>query len=274
MKMSYLKVKKRLKQKVKAVVGRIFRFEPGYEFTPAPSIQKQSFSFQYKGRTLFIEADYTSPLYETVAEIVDYDCYQLSQVSFATSSDGIVVDIGAHIGVAAVVLAQLHRGRIFCFEPLPQNCEFLRLNLKLNNLTNVQVIPAAVMAADGSVAFEVNPHLSVVGHAGHVIRGDPLSFTQKLQLRSVSLTSALAGFPGSQIELMKLDCEGGEYGIVEQITPELAMRIRNITLEVHDLDRARNVSVLSERLKALGYRLRYKKELLSRPGLHHLLASR
>ena len=274
MKMSYLKVKKRLKQQVKTLVGRIFRFGPEYTFTPAPSIQKQSISFRYRGRVLLIEADHSTPLYETVAEVVDYDCYQLSQVQFSDRSEGVVLDIGAHIGVATVVLAQLHHGRIICFEPVTRNCEFLALNLRSNNVTKTEVIPAAVMGADGCTIFEVDPNVSVVGHAGHVIKGDPLAFTQKLQVKTISLASALLSCTGAHVELMKMDCEGGEYAIVEQITPDLARHIRNITMEVHDLDRNRNVSTLSGRLKSLGYRLLYKKELLSRPGLHHLLASR
>jgi FkbM family methyltransferase len=274
MKMRYLRLKQRLKQQLKTVVGRIFRFEPGYKFTPAPSIQKQSFSFRYQGHMLLIEADYATPLYETVAEVVDYDCYQLSQVKFSGGTEGIVLDIGAHIGVATVVLAQLHRGRIFCFEPIPRNCEFLEANLRSNNVTTAQVMPSAVTAADGFTTFEVDPNVSVVGHAGHVIKGDPLAFTQTLQVKTISLPSALLACGGAHVELIKMDCEGGEYAIVEQITPEFARRIRNITMEVHDLDRDRNVTTLTERLKSLGYRLLYKKELLNRPGLHHLLASR
>jgi hypothetical protein len=107
-----------------------------------------------------------------------------------------------------------------------------------------------------------------------VLKGDPLVFTQKLQVKTLSLPSALLACTGANVELIKMDCEGGEYAIVEQISPELARRIRNMTMEVHDLDRDRNVSALSERLKSLGYRLHYKNELLNRLGLHHLLASR
>jgi hypothetical protein len=40
---------------------------------------------------------------------------------------------------------------------------------------------------------------------------------------------------------LKCNCEGGEYEIVKQITPELATRIRNISIEVHDLDQSRNL---------------------------------
>ena len=270
----YLKTKKRLKETIKEGVRRVFRFQPGYEFYPARSIQKQCTTFLFNGRTLTVEADHTTPLYDTIAEIVDYDCYQLSEVKFSGASEGIVVDIGAHIGVASVVMAQLHPGRMVCFEPFPRNCELLRNNLKLNGLAQAEVSPAAVTDTDGNVEFEINPGISVIGHVTRTVKGDPLAFTQKLQVPSVSLRKALAPFQSSPIELIKMDCEGGEYAIVEQIAPDLAERIRNMTFEVHDLDRQRNVEALSNRLKSLGYHVRYKKEMYNRLGLHHLLASR
>ena len=65
-----------------------------------------------------------------------------------------------------------------------------------------------------------------------------------------------------------------DYGIVEQITPDLLPRVRHLTFEVHDLGGNRNVRVLMEKLQQRGFSLRYKKELYGRFGLHHLLASR
>jgi FkbM family methyltransferase len=270
----YLKTKKALKENVKEFVRRIFRFQPGYEFAPARSIQKQSAEFLFRGRSLTVEADHTTPLYDTIAEIVDFDCYQLSEVKFAGAREAVVLDIGAHIGIAAVVLGQLHPGPIVCFEPFPRNYELLQANLKRNGLTQAEVVRAAVTETDGEVEFEVNPGISVIGHVTSTLRGDPLAFSQKLQVASVSLREALAPFPNSTVELIKMDCEGGEYAIVEQINSSLARRIRHMTLEVHDIDPQRNVSTLSERLKSLGYQLRYKKEMHKRMGLHHLLASR
>jgi FkbM family methyltransferase len=274
MKTSYLKAKKRAKETLKEIVRKVFKFQPGYEFVPAPSIQKQSLSFAFRGRTLTVESDYTTPLYGTIGEIVDFDCYQLSDVEFTGGKEGLVLDIGAHMGVAAVVLAQLTAGRVLCFEPFPRNCQFLQNNLKLNGLTNVQVTQAAVTEFDGTVAFEFDPTVSVVGHVAHTLKGDPLAFSQKLQVPSVTLRKALAPYPNSTVELIKLDCEGGEYAIVDQIGPDLAPRIKHLSFEVHDIDPQRNVTTLTERLKSLGYRVRYKKELHNRLGLHHLLASR
>jgi FkbM family methyltransferase len=272
MKTLYYQAKRRLKDGIKDFFRKALYLN--YEFLPARSIQKQAITFKFRDQTQTLEADYTAPLYDTIAEVVDYDCYQLGEVRFSGSSDSLVLDIGAHIGTATVVLARAHAGRVISFEPLPRNLQWLENNIKLNGLANVQVVPAAFAEQDGTITFHVNPDFSVAGHAAHTVNSDPLAFRDAIQVRAITLPTALAPYGNVPIELIKLDCEGGEYAVVDQITPELARRIRCLTLEVHDLDGARNVKTLRAKLEALGYRVVYKKELHQRRGLHHLLACR
>jgi FkbM family methyltransferase len=274
MKATIQRLKGTIKAPIQKVARRVFRLDPGYEFKSAPSIKQQTIEFEFKGERLSLTCDHTSPIYDTIAEIVDYDCYQLEGLDFSDSAGALVLDIGAHIGTASVVLSRLHQGKILCFEPLPENRRFLKKNLEANQVAKAVVVPAAVTEQDGFVEFAVNPNSSVAGHLAHSMAADPHAFTQLLRVQSVSLRSALAAYPKERIHLIKADCEGGEYGIVNQITPELLPRIRHLTFEVHDLGGKNNVRTLMERLRGLGFNVRYKKEMYSRFGLHHLLASR
>ncbi|MCE7979658.1 MAG: FkbM family methyltransferase [Caldilinea sp. CFX5] len=56
------------------------------------------------------------------------------------------VDVGANIGYYSVFAGQLSgdKGKIFAIEPAPDNLEFLRQNITLNHLTNVEIFPCAV----------------------------------------------------------------------------------------------------------------------------------
>ena len=86
----------------------------------------------------------------------------------------------------------------------------------------MRVHQAAVADADGEVGFQLDPESTggrVVRHAG-------------VRVPAVTLAQACTG----TVDLLKCDCEGGEYDIVDQMTQELAARIRNISIEVHDLD--------------------------------------
>src|SRR5260370_37471881 len=114
-----------LKWETKQLVKKIFRISGGYEFIPAPSIRRQRMEVRIGGEIVVFEADYATPLYETIAEIVDYDCYQLGKIQFSRSNNNVVLDIGANIGVSALAFSQYHSGKIICFEPIERNCALL-----------------------------------------------------------------------------------------------------------------------------------------------------
>ncbi len=98
---------------------KVLRMDPGYEFKSAPSIKEQLISFEYKQHRLSMTCDHTTPLYDTIAAIVEHGCCQLDQIDFSNSADSLVLDIGAQIGTASGALSRLHRGKILCFEPVP-----------------------------------------------------------------------------------------------------------------------------------------------------------
>jgi FkbM family methyltransferase len=274
MKATIQRLKGTIKAPIQKAARRVFRLDPGYEFKSARSIKQQTIEFEFKGERLSLTCDHTSPIYDTIAEIVDYDCYQLEGLDFSDSAGALVLDIGAQIGTASLVLSRLHRGRILCFEPVPDNCRFLQMNLAANQVGNATIVPAAVTDQDGFAQFAIDPNSSVAGHMAGIMAADPRAFSQSLRVKSVTLRTALAEFPGHMIHLIKMDCEGGEYSIVDQITPELLPRIRNLTFEVHDLGGKNNVRTLTERLRGLGFSVKYKKEMHNRFGLHYLLAKR
>lgn len=63
-----------------------------------------------------------------------------------TSGD-VFVDIGAHVGLAAIAFAKrFPKSRVFAFEPIPATFEDLEWNIKANNLSHIitpQVSPSA-----------------------------------------------------------------------------------------------------------------------------------
>jgi hypothetical protein len=55
-----------------------------------------------------------------------------------------------------------------------------------------------------------------------------------------------------RVDLLKIDCEGAEYGILASLSPQIAAHIRQISMEVHTLP-GRSTQELSDRLDALGF---------------------
>lgn len=131
----------------------------------------------------------------------DYDSPAIPWLSART-----VVDIGANVGASTLwlMLKCAHAERALALEPNPLACARLRKNVAANEpLARVQVVEAALGDAEGnqrfeSAAFSIQSHLTPEG--GHLV--DTISLAGVLKMA------------GGFIDIMKLDCEGGEYALL------------------------------------------------------------
>ncbi len=135
-----------------------------------------------------------------------------------------LVDLGANIGLSSVWLARNYGcTTIVAVEPSPENARLARMNLELNNIP-AEVVEAAVGASDGTVYFQEEQESNL----GHVASsGRPV--------RQVSMRTLLERLPpGSEIDVLKMDIEGGEGPLLEA-TADLAWlgRVRSIIAETH-----------------------------------------
>jgi FkbM family methyltransferase len=77
----------------------------------------------------------------------------------------VVFDVGAHVGFYTLLAATLvgTRGKVYAFEPLPANIQYLKTHLRLNRIANVTVIEKAVSDNPGVATF-VEESSSAMGH--------------------------------------------------------------------------------------------------------------
>lgn len=245
---------------------------PVAAFRPAPSIRKQQVEFLYGGRSFCVTADFSTPLYETVAEIADYDCYFLE--CFPAKVDGIILDAGANIGVASLVLAARFGSRVFAIEPIESNFRALQANLAANPGLDIQPIRAALAAADGELQlWQVRDH-SVSAHMWHgsVEESPPNLVGHRVPALSLNSLLKLAG--AKQVGVLKMDIEGGEHPWLDSLTPETAAPIQRITMEVHEKGRAGGIRTVRRRLRELGFQSCEKPEMFGRRTLRHVFAWR
>jgi FkbM family methyltransferase len=258
-------VRARLRHRALALLGS----PRPYYFLPSPSVESQVMRFRYRGKAFTVEAGHSTPLYETIAEVVDFDCYQLERLDAGALSQGVILDVGANVGVAALCLSQLS-GRVVCFEPLPENAARLRANLASNGVLHATVIESAITRLNGKVSFWVPEHEDVGGRVTDVAPGEG---GRLLEVDSIDLVTALSQV-GGPIALVKVDCEGGEYELLGQLTPAMVERISAMTFEIHERGNGRNLEAASRRLKELGYTLSFRPDPFGREQLHHVLARR
>jgi FkbM family methyltransferase len=142
-----------------------------------------------------------------------------------------LVDIGAGIGEFAIDVAVRHPTcTVHAYEPAPETFEVLRQNVWLNEARNVHIHCAAVTGVPGVAALDVSS-LHAARH--HIARGDVPS-GEKREVAAMTLAEVLDGLGTSICAFLKIDCEGGEYALLQGADRDTLARISRICLEYHD----------------------------------------
>ena len=137
----------------------------------------------------------------------------------------VVYDLGANVGyytLQASVLAG-PQGKVFAFEPLPRNLEYLRRHLALNRIENAVVIDAAVADRSGTVRFEEDASTSKgrIGAQGG------------LEVRAIALDDWIDQGKLPPPNLLKIDIEGAELQALQGARKALSRTHPTIFLSTH-----------------------------------------
>lgn len=165
----------------------------------------------------------------------------------------VVFDIGANIGTFSVYAAKRvgRTGRVFAYEPDPENYELLLKNLRLNEARNVVPVRKAVWGRKGRIEFCSCSHGSISSAVGGGIG-------KRIAVEATTLPDELRARRIGKIDLLKVDIEGGEYELFESFPPGfLEKRVSKIILEYHN-DRVKGKSgrTLEKLLGRRGFRVR------------------
>jgi FkbM family methyltransferase len=109
----------------------------------------------------------------------------------------IVWDIGANVGFYTL-LASRRAARVIAVEPLPENLRYLEKHVRLNGITNVEVLPAAAGHECGRQSFCLGENSST-GHLG----------AGTYEVNVITLDSIYEKFGAPHV--IKIDVEGAEY---------------------------------------------------------------
>jgi FkbM family methyltransferase len=151
--------------------------------------------------------------------------------------DGMVaIECGAHHGAQSILLSRWvgQCGKVIVVEPMPDNVEILKKNIKLNNLHNITVIEKAAGPSNGSVFMKKRSNAAVAS-----VGGGKTIKVESISLDEISTT--LGVIPS----LLKIDVEGFEYKILEGAERILSTHPM-IFLEVHTLTLPRYGNVFGD----------------------------
>jgi len=141
----------------------------------------------------------------------------------------LILDVGAHIGLAATRFRELFpRATIHCFEPFPESFEILEK--AVGELSPIQLHNLALAATEGQADFSVNRNsatnslLASDDSAEMYWRSDAPSTTGTLTVPTASLDAFAREHSIAQIEILKMDVQGGEYDVLKGAAELLGRR--------------------------------------------------
>lgn len=195
-------------------------------------------------------------LFLVFKEIFMSDVYDIDELIARLPPKPVVVDIGANAGYFdLILLSKISDAKIFAYEPMPANAKLLGDTIKENNLeTSITLFQKAVTGKpQGNLTLYVEDAADSTVVAS-VFSDFNQSNEQKVSVPCVSLTEIIEGNQLTSIDILKVDCEGSEFDIFYNTSPELIKRASIIAVEVHDMDKDKaNIDYFNNFLKSIGY---------------------
>ncbi|MGC2530641.1 MAG: FkbM family methyltransferase [Candidatus Acidiferrum sp.] len=165
-----------------------------------------------------------------------------------------VIDVGAHIGYHTLLFAKCvgPSGRVFSFEPLPENFALLRKNVELNRLTQVRILNQAVFSRSGEITISVPDDQPNSGNGSACLdRG-----LQQFLVNAVSLDAFCEEF-SIRPDLLKLDMEGAEYEALLGAARVIGRFRPKLLIELHHFDGNVAAHPVPELVSGWGYEIRW-----------------
>lgn len=164
-----------------------------------------------------------------------------------------IIDIGAHVGMFSVYCAVLNpKMEIFAYEPDDRNFAAMKENLKLNNVRNVKMKNVAI----GGTSGERTLFLSRDSHNHSILSAEAagdFSGEEKI-VNVVTLERILEQNRLAKVSLVKMDCEGAEFEILENLSAEVFDVVENFYVECHRYTYEMNPARLVEIFKKHGFK--------------------
>jgi FkbM family methyltransferase len=194
-----------------------------------------------------------------------------------------VLDVGANIGVFGVRAAQKGKNvKVFCFEPIPEIAETLAKNAELIGGGQISVFKYGVSSENTEAEFTYFPNTPALSTLHpeqwdkdpqafrNAVKGTmknppenmrwmkliPTIFSgliasylvsgrKKIKCNLRTLSSFIREANIQKIDLLKIDCEGAEWEVLQGIKNEDWSKIKSLVIEVHDVDnRLRDIQEL------------------------------
>ncbi|MFT5777339.1 MAG: nonribosomal peptide synthetase DhbF [Crocinitomicaceae bacterium] len=197
----------------------------------------------------------------------------------------VIFDVGANIGIFGIRAVQSFPDTtIYCFEPIPEINEVLQGNADLFDSKRLKVLPYGISDVETTATFSYYPNTPALstlhpedwdndpGAFAKAVKGTmrnpppgmkwmraiPTAFSGLIAKNLVKgkkdvkcelkrLSSIIKEYNIEQIDLLKVDCEGAELGVIKSIEEQDWPKVKSLVVEVNDqngrLDQIKSILV-------------------------------
>lgn len=141
------------------------------------------------------------------------------------------VDIGSNIGYYALLAGTLvgPSGKVLAIEPEPNNFKLLKMNVRNNNIENVETIQCAIGSKDGVSEF----YLTEASNTNSLITPSTDRIVSSIQVCTRKLDTVIKDYGLPQIDLVRMDIEGGEIIAIKGMRYILKHYKPKVLVELH-----------------------------------------
>lgn len=221
------------------------------------------------GKTLFVDAADTGFIPYLICDGV-YEPYETELFQQLIQPGMVVVDVGANVGYYTLLAADRvgPTGRVYAFEPDPDNYALLVRNVAHNRCTNVVTVPRALDSGSGVRALFLGSH----NLGRHSFASDNVpDVGGRVDVNTIGLDEFFATMAdqgdGSRVGLIKIDVEGAEGLVLAGARETLVRNDTAVLLEFWPTGMRRLGSdprALLDGLTAIGFDLRQIDERKAR----------
>jgi autotransporter strand-loop-strand O-heptosyltransferase len=157
-------------------------------------------------------------------EYVDREINQekIYEKYFDFEQGDVVVDVGGHAGFFSERASKMGASKIITIEPDSDCCEIIKEKLDASGL-EYKVYNCAIADTNDLLYFDGS------GLAGHIVNYETSRSVQGITFEKLIQDNNL-----TKIDFLKLDCEGGEYSIINEKNIELFKRVcKKVACEIH-----------------------------------------
>lgn len=198
------------------------------------------------------------------------EVYVEEEYQFKTAYKVVLIDIGTNIGTASLYFSALENvNKIYCFEPVLDTYNQAKFNFSINEISKkiVTINNFGLGSNERDEIFIFDKQ--VKGNTG--IRGKMSSsysentniqeVNVKIKPASIEIQKIIDANSSSKI-VIKMDCEGAEYEIFENLTSEIFSHIDVFMIEWHD----KGSKIIEDILLNNGFNL-FLKDLAPNAGI-------